>query len=99
MSWLQPRKGDLHFILNDNDSYNSDVKVERCRFMGFVNNVIDYRCLEYVFCFRTKEKENDKFDINFYSIIFLQSFFFFFSTLQLNNNNGYVYTIYNCYFL
>ena len=77
MSWLQQRKGYLNFILNDNDSYNSDVKVERCRFMGFVNNVIDYRCLEYVFCFRIKEKENDKFDINFYSIIFLQSFFFF----------------------
>ena len=68
MSWLQPRKGDLHFTLSDNDNYYFDVKVGSCGFMGFVNNVIDYECLEYVFCFRIKEKENNKLYINFYSI-------------------------------
>ena len=78
MSWLQPRKGDLHFISSDNNNYYFDVKVERCGFMGFINDVIDCGCLGFVFCFRIKEKEKDNFYINFYSIIFLQSFFFFF---------------------
>ena len=73
MSWLQPKNGSLHFILNDNSNYDFDVKVECCRFVGFVNNVINYECLRYVFCFRIKEKEKEKniFYINFYSIIFL----------------------------
>ena len=73
MSWLQPRKGRLHFILgeNDNENYYFDVKVGCCRFMGFVIDVIDCRCLECVFCSRIKKKEKDKFYINFYSIIFL----------------------------
>ena len=59
MSWLQPRKGSLHFILSDNNYYDFDVKVRRCGFVGFVNDVIDYGCLECVFCFRIKEKEKD----------------------------------------
>ena len=73
MSWLQPKNGSLHFILNDNGNYDFDVKVECCRFVGFVNNVINYKCLGYVFCFRIKEKEKEKniVYINFYSIIFL----------------------------
>ena len=72
--------------------------------MGFVNDVIDCECLKCVFCSRIKEKEKDKFYINFYSIIFLPIFFFFFfflnfSSLQLNDYNGHVCIIYNCYFL
>ena len=80
MSWLQPRKWHLHFISNNNDNYNFDVKVERCRFIGFVNDMIDCGCLEYVFCFKIKEKKKEIFSlyIDFYSIIFLQRFFFFF---------------------
>ena len=78
LSWLQPRKESLHFILSDNDNYDFDVKVERCGFVGFVNDVINCGCLKCVFCFRIKEKEKDTFYINFYSITFLQSFFFFF---------------------
>ena len=46
MSWLQPRKGGLHFILSDNGNYDFDVKVRRCGFLGFVNDVIDCGCLE-----------------------------------------------------
>ena len=77
MSWLQPRKGGLHFILSDNNNYNFDIKVGSCRFVGFVNyvDVIDCGCLKYIFCFRIKEKEKDTFYINFYSIIFLQFLF------------------------
>ena len=89
LRWLQPRKEDLHFILSDNGNYDFDVKVRRCGFVGFVNNVINYGCLECVFCFSIKEKEKDTFYINFYSIIFLQRFFFS-PLLQLNNYNGYV---------
>ena len=89
LSLLQPRNESLHFILSDNGNYNFDVKVGRCGFVGFVNDVINYRCLECVFCFSIKEKEKDTFYINFYSIIFLQRFFFS-PLLQLNNYNGYV---------
>ena len=46
MSWLQPRKGGLYFILSDNGNYDFDVKVRRCGFLGFVNDVIDCGCLE-----------------------------------------------------
>ena len=78
MSWLQPRKGDLHFIFSDNGNYDFDVKVGHCGFVGFINDGIDndYGCLKCVFCFRIKEKEEVTFYINFYSIIFLQFFFF-----------------------
>ena len=75
LSLLQLRKEGLHFVLSDNDDYNFDVKVERCEFVDFVNDVINCRCLRCVFCFRIKEKEKDTFYIKFYSIIFLQSFF------------------------
>ena len=98
MSWLQPRKEGLHFIiLSDNNNYDFNIKVGRCRFLGFVNNVIDYECLECKFCFRIKETEKDTFYINFYYIIFLQSCFFT-SLLLLNNYNGYMCAIYNCCF-
>ena len=43
----------------------TDVKVGRYGFVGFVNDLIDCECLRYVFCFRIKEKEKDKFYINF----------------------------------
>ena len=66
----------MHFILSDNGNYDFDVKVKRCRFVGFVKDVIDCGCLGCVFCFRIKEKERDTFYINFYSTIFLQSCFF-----------------------
>ena len=67
MSLLQPRKEGLHFILSDNDDYDFDVKVRRCKFVGFINDVINRGYLGYVFCFRLKEKEKDTFYINFYS--------------------------------
>jgi len=59
MNWLQPRKETLHFIFSDNGNYNFDIKVGLCGFVGFVNDVIDYGCLGYVFRFRIKEKEKD----------------------------------------
>ena len=96
-------KGGLHFILSDNDNYHFDVKVRRCGFMGFVNDVIDYGYLGCVYCFRNKEKDQKKnlYKLLFYNIPpnFLFSFFFYFSSVQLNNYNRYVCTIYNCYFL
>ena len=51
MSWLQPRNGGLHFILNDNGNYDFDVKVERCGFVGFVNDVINCECLGYIYIY------------------------------------------------
>ena len=78
MSWLQPKKGGLHFILSDKGNYDFDVKVEYCRFVGFINDMVDYGCLGCVFCFRIKEKKKYTLYIKFYSIIFLQRFFFFF---------------------
>ena len=68
MSWLQAKKGGLHFILSDNSNYDFDIKVGSCKFVGFVNDVdvIDCGCLKYVFCFRIKEKEKDTFYINFF---------------------------------
>ena len=79
MSQLQPKKGDLHFILNNNSNYNFDVKVGSYEFVDFVSDVdvIDYGSLKCVFCFKIKEKEKNTFYINFYSIIFLQSFLIF----------------------
>ena len=64
ISWLQSRKGRLHFVLNKNDNYNFDIKVIRCGFMGFVNDVIDYGCLGYVFYFKKSRelmRENMRF--------------------------------------
>ena len=62
MSWLEPRKGSLHFILSDNGNYDFDVKVKRCGFVGFMN-VIDGEYLGCVFFFRVKEKEKNTFSI------------------------------------
>ena len=95
MSWPQPRKGGLYFILSDNGKYNFDVKVERCGFVSFVNYVIDCRCLRYVFCFKiTKKRERHI----LYQLLFYNILLKFFLLLQLNNYNGYVCTIYNCFF-
>ena len=80
MSWLQPRKSGMYFILSDNNIYDFDVKVKCYRFMSFVNDVIVCMCLECVFCFRIKEKEKDTFYINFYFTIFLKSCFLFLIT-------------------
>ena len=78
LSWLQPRNEGLHFILSDNNDYDFDVKVKRCGFVSFVNDMINCGCLGCVFCFRIKKKEKNTFYINFYSIIYVKSFFFFF---------------------
>ena len=95
MSWPQPRKGGLYFILSDNGKYNFDVKVERCGFVSFVNYVIDCRCLRYVFCFKiTKKRERHI----LYQLLFYNILLNFFLLLQLNNYNGYVCTIYNYFF-
>ena len=67
----------------------------RSDIVDFVDDVINCECLEYVFGFRINEKEKDTIYINFYSIIFLLSFFL----VQLNSYNGYVCAIYNCCFL
>ena len=76
----------MHFILSDNGNYDFDIKVVgHCGFVGFIKDVIDCWCLGYVFCFRIKEKEKATFNINFYSIIFRQSFFFFFSSHYFNS--------------
>ena len=60
MSWPQPRKVGLYFILSDNGKYDFDVKVGRCGFVSFVNDVIDYRCLRCVFCFKITKKKRKK---------------------------------------
>ena len=83
MSWLQPRKGDLHFILSENSNYDFNVRVERCRFVGFINDVIDCRCSGCIFHFKIKGKEKDTFYINFYFIMFLQSCCYFFFSHSL----------------
>ena len=51
INWLQPKKGGLHFILSDNDNYDFDVKVGRCGFVGFVNDVIDCVCFDMCILF------------------------------------------------
>ena len=56
MSWLQPSKGSLHFILTDNSNYDFDIKVELYEFVGFVNDVIDYGCLDVYFVLRLRRK-------------------------------------------
>ena len=56
MSWLQSRKGGLHFILSDNGNYDFNIKVKHYEFMGFTNDVIDYGCLGCVFVLKLKRK-------------------------------------------
>ena len=95
ISWLQPRKEGLHFILSDDGNHDFDVKVRHCGFVSFVNDVIDCRCLRYVFCFKiTKKREI----YILYQLLFYNILLKFFLLLQLNNYNGYVCTIYNCFF-
>ena len=65
------KEGKLAFYIKWQRHYNFDVKVRCCGFVDFVNDVIDYGCLGYVFCFRIKEIQKDTFYINFYSMIFL----------------------------
>ena len=55
INWLKPRKGSLHFILSGNNNYDFYVNIGRCGFIDFVNDVIDCRCLECVFCFRMRK--------------------------------------------
>ena len=82
MSWLQPRKGVLHLILNNNNNYDLGVKVRCCGFVDFVNDVIDYECLECVFYFRIKEREKRiLYQFSFYNIPPKLFFFFFLITL------------------
>ena len=56
MSWLQPRKGGLHFILNDNINHDFDVKIGHCKFVGFVYDVIDCGCLDMYFVLELRKK-------------------------------------------
>ena len=56
MSWLQPRKQALHFIMGDNDNYDFDVKVGCCGFVGFVNDVIDYGVWDVYFVLELRRK-------------------------------------------
>ena len=77
------REEGLHFILSDSENYNFDIKFECYGLMSFLKAVIDCGCLRFwcgkaksVFCFWIKEKEKDKFYIDFYCTIFLQSCFF-----------------------
>ena len=72
------KEGRLVFYIKWQWHYDFDVKVGRCGFVDFVNDVIDCGCLTCIFCFRINEIEKDTFYINFYSIIFLQSCFVFF---------------------
>ena len=76
------------------DNYYFDVKVGRCEFMSFVNDVIDHGCLicVFFFFFRIKEKEI-QFQLLFYNIppkffFFFFLYIFYFSSLQLNIYNG-----------
>ena len=50
MSWLEPRKGSLHFILSGNNNYDFYVNAGHCGFVDFVNDVVNYGCLGCVFC-------------------------------------------------
>ena len=54
----------LHFLLSDKGNYDFDIKVGRCGFVSFVNDVIEYECLRCVFYFRITEKEKYIFYIN-----------------------------------
>ena len=65
------KEGGLHFILSDSGNYNFDVKAECCGLVDFVKAVIDCGYLRCEFYFRIKEKEKDKFYINFHSTIFI----------------------------
>ena len=98
----------MYFILSDNGNYDFDVKVRRCGLVGFVKNVIDNVCLSCVFCFKIKGKRKTHFISNFIlqyayqKLLFYNispKLFLYFSLYELNNYNGYVCAIYNCFFL
>ena len=55
----------MHFILSDSGNYDFDIKVKRCKFVGFVNDVINCGCLGCIFCFKIKDKEKDTFYTTF----------------------------------
>ena len=77
--------------------------------MGFVNDIIDCGCLEYVFFFLNygERERHILYQLLFYNIppkflffiFYLLLYIFNFSLLQLNNYNGYVCAIFNYYFL
>ena len=74
----------MHFILSDNGNYDLDIKIGHYGFVDFINDVIDFGCLEYIICFRIKEKKKkDTFYIKFYSTMFLQSFSFLFFNIWI----------------
>ena len=56
MSWLQPRKWGLHFILSDNSNYDFDIKVRRYGFVGFINDEIDCGVWDVYFVLELKRK-------------------------------------------
>ena len=98
MSWLQPRKEGLHFILNNSGNYDFDLKFEHCEFVGFVMMWLIVSVWSMYFVLKLRRKKGTFYVNLFYNI---PPFFliFNFSSLQLNNNNGYVYSIFNCCFL
>ena len=100
MNWLQPRKRGMHFILSDNGNYDLDIKIGHYGFMDFIIDVIDFGCLEYIICFRIKEKKKKTHSTsNFILQCSSKVFYFYFSILQLTNYNENVYAIYNCFLL
>ena len=100
MNWLQPRKRGMHFILSDNGNYDLDIKIGHYGFMDFIIDVIDFGCLEYIICFRIKEKKKKTHSIsNFILQCSSKVFYFYFSILQLTNYNENVCAIYNCFLL
>ena len=70
---ITTKEGGLYFILSGKGDCNFDVKFEHCRFVGFVNDVIDYGCLGCVFVLKLRRKRKTHSIWNFYSTIFLQS--------------------------
>ena len=57
MSWLQPRKETLHFILGVHGNYNFHSKVGLCRFVGFVNDVSTAGVWDMYFVLKLRRKE------------------------------------------
>ena len=91
MSWLQPMKKGLHFILSDNCNYDFDVKFKHCRFVSFVSDVIDIGIWDVYFILRQKRKTHviSTFILQYSSKGSL-SLSLSLSLHQLNNYIGYV---------
>ena len=64
MSWLQPRNGSLYLRVSDNGKYDFDVKIGRCEFVDFVNDMIDCGCLVCVFCFKITKIKRKTYSIS-----------------------------------